>query len=308
MANKQSYYKFYNKNAATIIYLSKLFIRYPLNEKIPTFEQLTKDTKVARGTVQNSLYYLIKENAIKLKSRGYLGTYLLEKDIKRLVELANINYLMGCMTLPNSLLTKGLASGLKATLDNIYNIPINMAYMPDGAQRIDLLSKGRFDFTVVSKQCYLAAKNKDYNIESIIQFDDNSYSPSYSHVYNSNIKNIANARRIGIASNNSQQSLWVKDAYKDKDVEFIDVNYKDLIKALDDNIIDGTIVDCEEYSLNKDKYNIIDVKENNLLNSAVLVIDKSREELVDLLKEIINTSLVSQIQQDVNAGSLIPNY
>ena len=62
--------RLYNKNSSTVISLSKLFLSMDEGEKIPTFEELSKDMMVARGTIQNSMNLLIEDKVIELLPRG----------------------------------------------------------------------------------------------------------------------------------------------------------------------------------------------------------------------------------------------
>ena len=140
--------KLFNKNASTIICLSKLFLRMDEGEKVPTFEELSNEFSVARGTIQNSLKVLQDEGAIEILPRGRKGTYLIRKDIAKLIRLADIRSFLGAMSLPYSRTYEGLATGLIHTLVNEYQIPVNMSYMRDAAERIDEMLSGRVDLSL----------------------------------------------------------------------------------------------------------------------------------------------------------------
>ena len=141
--------KLFNKNSSTIIALSKLFLSMEIQDKVPTFEQLSKDLMVARGTIQNSIKILQDEKAIEILPRGRKGTFLVDKDIEKLIYYANIRNLLGAMSLPYSKIYEGLATGLISSLKNKYQIPVNMSYMRDATQRIDEMLDGRYDFIII---------------------------------------------------------------------------------------------------------------------------------------------------------------
>lgn len=143
--------RLYNKNSSTVISLSKLFLSMDEGEKIPTFEELSKDMMVARGTIQNSMNLLIEDKVIELLPRGRKGTFLIKKDIQKLIQYANIHNLLGAMSLPYSNVYEGLATGLKMSLKNKYHLPVNMTYMRDAAKRIEEMLEGRYDFVIISK-------------------------------------------------------------------------------------------------------------------------------------------------------------
>ena len=167
--------KLFNKNASTIICLSKLFLRMDEGEKIPTFEELSNEFSVARGTIQNSLKTLQDEGAIEILPRGRKGTYLIHKDIAKLIRLADIRSFLGAMSLPYSRTYEGLAAGLIHTLVNEDRIPVNMSYMRDAAERIDEMLSGRVDFVIVSKLSAGIAIEKGKAIEIVKDFGPRSY-------------------------------------------------------------------------------------------------------------------------------------
>ena len=56
--------------------LSNEFIQLDVDDRIPTVAFLSEKYETARGTVQSSLKLLQDYGAIKLESRGHLGTFI----------------------------------------------------------------------------------------------------------------------------------------------------------------------------------------------------------------------------------------
>ena len=82
--------------------LSNEFIQLDVDDRIPTVAFLSEKYETARGTVQSSLKLLQDYGAIKLESRGHLGTFITYIDYLKLLEVAGINSLVGVMPLPYS--------------------------------------------------------------------------------------------------------------------------------------------------------------------------------------------------------------
>ena len=104
---------------------------------------------LGRGTVQGALRLLEEMGAIRLESRGHLGTFLSRKDDQALWEIAGMSHVVGVMPLPYSRKYEGLATGLVEAFREI-NVPFNLAFMRGSTHRIDALQSGRYDFAVVS--------------------------------------------------------------------------------------------------------------------------------------------------------------
>ena len=65
----------YSKNGLSTMALAKLFLGLKEGEKIPTVTELNDKIDLARGTIQNSIKMLQSQGAIRLESRGHLGTF-----------------------------------------------------------------------------------------------------------------------------------------------------------------------------------------------------------------------------------------
>ena len=99
------------KNGIATLMMAKQFLTYSVGDRVPTVTEFSEDLKISRGTVQNSLKLLTDNKAIKCESKGHLGTYLLSKNLKILLEFANITSITGAMPLPYSKKYEGLATG-----------------------------------------------------------------------------------------------------------------------------------------------------------------------------------------------------
>ena len=143
--------KLLSKNGLSTMALAKEFMSCDIGSKIPTVSELNEKIGLARGTIQNSIKFLQDNGAIKLESKGHLGTYLISKNTLILLAFAGITSIVGVMPLPYSKKYEGLATGLIVTMENQYSIPASMAYMRGAENRIAMLLAERYDFAIVSK-------------------------------------------------------------------------------------------------------------------------------------------------------------
>ena len=90
-----------SKNGLAVLSLAKAFLRYRVGDRTPTVTELSERLNISRGTAQSALKTLQNNNAIHIVSKGHLGSYVIEKNDKILLELAGINLLVGAMPLPD---------------------------------------------------------------------------------------------------------------------------------------------------------------------------------------------------------------
>ncbi|MBE6108747.1 MAG: GntR family transcriptional regulator [Erysipelotrichaceae bacterium] len=301
--------KLFNKNASTIICLSKLFLRMDEGEKVPTFEELSNEFSVARGTIQNSLKVLQDEGAIEILPRGRKGTYLIRKDIAKLIRLADIRSFLGAMSLPYSRTYEGLATGLIHTLVNEYQIPVNMSYMRDAAERIDEMLSGRVDFVIVSKLSAGIAIEKGKAIEIVKDFGPRSYLSYHVIVFGNPLKReIEDGMIVGLAKNAFSQNERVRRMCEGKNVTFKEVDYDQMLSKIKHNEIHATVWNRDEINDALIQINMVPIYSDEESTEAVLVVDQRRPELIKLFEELVDVQQVTEIQHQVIEGKMSPKY
>lgn len=300
----------YNKNVSTTIYLAKQFMLMETGNRVPTFETLAKEIDVARGTVQNSMKVLQDAKAVKLSAKGHLGTFLIRKNIKKLLKYADIRFLLGAMPLPYTKIYEGLASGLIENLQNKFKIGVNMAYMRDALNRIDMLLKGRCDFVICSKTSAKIAIANKKEVVIAIDFGDKSYLNAYGIVFaDRKMNKLKPGMRVGIENVKNSRYYETLDACNGVDVEFIPLDYAQIIPELKKNNIDAAVWNKDEIENKMVLNNFIPIDPGDEdITSAVILVQKSQPELVKLLEQLIDIDEVRRIQDEVINEVRIPKY
>ncbi len=303
------HHSLYNKNAQCIIHLSRLFLRMELQAKIPTFDELSREIGVARGTVQNSMRELQEQNAIHVHPRGYLGSFLVYKNIPTLLLTANIQSFLGAMSLPYSKIYEGLATGLILSMKKTYNIPINIAYMKDAVTRINSMLEGHVDFVVLSRNSAKKAIKKGLPLTIAIDFGIGSYLSAYLMVFaNAKNKCIEDGMKVGIAYDSKTHVFWTNRSCLGKKVTFIEMNFDAILPALKENKIDVALYHKDNVNTPSLQMNSFSIDEGHDDSAAVLLVDSRRPELIQIFKEIIDVQLVCDTQKKVVNGDLAPQY
>lgn len=301
--------KLMSKNGLACIKLAKNLIKIPIGGRLPTVNDLSAENEIPVGTVHNALKTLIDSDAIKIVSKGHMGSYLVDKDIKKLLHLIGVRYLFGAMPLPYTRRYEGLASGLISQMENSYDIPVNLAYMRGSKTRIVMLTSGRYDFAIVSK---VAAEEyiKQYNDVSIV-IDFGPYSYTSQHVimfHDKNIKEIKDGMKIGVDRSSIDQLKMTERACEGKNVEFVEVQYSRIIENVIDGSIDATVMNIDEAIDKKMDVNYVPIDVGLENTTAVLVVDSNRSEIIDLINAILDKKQVLAIQKHVLDGKIQPSY
>ena len=301
--------RLYNKNSSTVISLSKLFLSMDEGEKIPTFEELSKDMMVARGTIKNSMNLLIEDKVIELLPRGRKGTFLIKKDIQKLIQYANIHNLLGAMSLPYSKVYEGLATGLKMSLKNKYHVPVNMTYMRDATNRIEEMLEGRYDFVIISKLSAEIAIKRDKPITIVKDFGPKTYLSSHVIVFSKGeYTKIEDGMIVGLAKGANSQNLWTKRTCGNRNVTYVEADYNKILELVKNKEIDATVWNRDEINDALFQLTTVPIYSDEESTNAVLAVDENRQELIKLIDEIVDVKTVTDIQKQVIDGNILPKY
>ncbi|KAF0222936.1 MAG: hypothetical protein FD133_1321 [Erysipelotrichaceae bacterium] len=299
-----------NKNGIVSMTLAKIIIQLKVGDRIPTFSELSEQTNVARGTLQNAMKLLQTTNAVTLESRGHLGTFLMDRNMKLLLEFANIFSLVGVMPLPYSNHLKGLATGIISAMENEYDIPVNMAYMRGARKRLSLMMEGRYDFTLASKLAVNDSIQQGTQLQIIKEFGPKTYLSNHVIVFgDANTNSIEDGMRIGIDNDSTDQANLTYHITKDHKVRYVNLNYNQILNKLSNGEIDAAVWNEDEI---KESYPNIHYKQIEGIDEndtvAVIVANKNTTELCTLLTQLIDVDTVLSIQHLVDHGKMIPRY
>ena len=298
-----------SKNGLACMNLAKSLIKIPIGGRIPRVSELSQESGSSIGTTHNALKILVKNKAVDIVSKGHMGSYLVNKDIKKLLSFMGIQYLFGAMPLPYTKRYEGLSSGLISQVENTYNIPVNLAYMRGSKMRIAMLTSGRYDFAIVSKIAAQEYISKMDDIEIIIDFGPYSYTSEHVIMFHDkNIKEIKDGMKIGIDRSSIDQLELTRLACEDKKVNYIEVQYSRIVENVIDGSIDATVMNIDEVIDKKINVNYIPINMGVDNTTAVLIACKKCPEIIELIKNILVKEQVLLIQKQILEGKMQPSY
>ena len=291
--------------------LANMMLSIQQGERIPTVQEFSVKIGLARGTIQNALKFLIDQNAIELESRGHLGTFLKKKNMRALFGFAGIDSIVGVMPLPYSKRYEGLATGLITGLENQYDIPMSLAYMRGAQNRIAMLMDGRYDFAIVSQYAAQGIiKNDKAKIRIVKSFGRQSYLANHILLlHDKNANGIRDGMRIGVDKDSVDQMKLTEKVCKDYTVEFVPMNYNNVIDFVVKGKVDAAIWNEDELQDKALDINYIEVNSDHQSDTeAVLVVKRENETMFRLLDEIISVETVLDTQRLVMEDKISPSY
>ncbi len=301
----------FNKNGLTITTLAKILMPYQIGDQIPTISALEQSVQVARGTIQNSLRVIEQSGALKLESRGVLGSFVVHKDLVLLMQLADMTSLVGVMPLPYSKRYEGLATGLIESVEKRFDVPISLAFMNGAKKRIDTMLSGRYDFTVTSKFAAKQAIAQGERIMIVKSFGAKSYLGSHQIVFSKKgKKKLEDGMRIGIDEASLDQEIITKRVCVGYHVILVPLAYHQIIDKLLVGDIDAAVWNGDEVRIQVEDLHVlpidgIDEQDDTI---AVVIIDEKRQELAFLLGELLDVKTTLDIQDEVMCGKRMPKY
>ncbi|UFU00240.1 transcriptional regulator [Radiobacillus kanasensis] len=305
--------KFYSKNGLTAKYIAKELLDVEVGEKIPRVTDYSEKLSIGRGTVQIALELLEELKAIRLEARGHLGTFLMDKDIELLQEIAGISPLVGSMPLPYSRKYEGLATGMVGAFEEMGK-KLNMSYMRGGLNRLEAVRTKRSDFAIVSMMTADNSLSKYPNLKIMKKLGENSYVSSHKiFLADVNETVVRSGMTVGVDMDSLDQKELTFSEFEGMDVTYVHINYMQLYDMLDSKKIDAAVWSLDDKRITKTFPSINfqsskAIKISKDTSEAVIVIDREREEEISEKWGSVEIEKILVFQQEVESGKRIPKY
>ena len=307
MKNTRKENKEMNKKEQAMLSIAREIVFSEAGERISSIIEYSQKYNISVGLIQKALMSLQEEGALEIERRGVLGSYIKKINNEILMEKSVFGSLVGVMPLPYSKRYEGLATGIKNNFEN-YKMNFYFAYMSGSEVRLNLLRKGIYDFAIVSRLSYEIEKEKCDDIEVIFGFGEKSYVSRHVLLKATGIGKI---RKIGVDKNSEDQKYMTRECITSKDYEYIEINYNETLKLLENNIVDAIIWNYDEIEEKQIKIDYEELPNKEVLNKAneaVLVIKKQNQMLRKLTEKIINVEYIGEIQKKVLENKMLPAY
>lgn len=302
-----------SQQGKVVIAISKIFLNCKPGDKIERYQDYAARFQVGVGTVQAALKYLQDVEAINLSSKGHLGTFIADINYPQLCALAGQDVIVGGMPLPYSRRYEGLATGLNKAFSDA-NLGINLLFCRGSMNRIKTLVQGRYDFILLSKYACDSAIARGWKIKSIFELGVETYVGRHELFLRDSTKSfIEDGMKIGIDPDSIDQINLCKEITKDMKVEFVEISYMNFRTAMQENQIDATIWNTDDFAIDGLPFKIIPLEKNVITRNfdntvAVIAVKEDHQSLIHTLQSSIDVNQILDVQQKVMRKEILPMY
>ena len=299
------------QNGECIIFLSRYLLGLEEGDRLLLKKELAHISKTGVGTVQNALKKLEDLGAVKLVSRGHLGTFVEKLDKKLLWKHSMYSYVRGTMPLPYSSVLVGMATGIHNSFPEEGPM-LRMSYIRGGRVRIQNLMDGLDDFTVCSLYSARNALKKYRDIRVFMEFDDNTYMGKPALLLRKGVR-LSDGIRIGIDKSSYDQELITRSVCRNYQVEFVKIQYNNLFYMMKHGDIDGGVWSLLDIGISEFDGTIEPLR-GNLVESgqgagqAVILTSERSLPKMELVRFLLDKEKIEKTQRDVMDNKEIPNY
>lgn len=301
----------YQKIGVVIGRLAQELLTKDVGERILPISEYQEKFQVSRGTIQNALNYLKESNAIKLKSRGHMGTFIEYVDYIKLQKHCLKKEILGIMPLPYSQSYEGMAT---AFYEELKDFDFNMAYIRSAEARIRLVLSGVYDFAVCSQYAAEQAIKDGSEIRIVNNFGPGSYLSAHVLILrNPASMEIEDGMRVAYDPTSFDQKEITESLVKGKkNIKFVEMRSHQTVGAIQAGDIDAGVWNYDEIleSGNTDIH-YVTIHNNSYgqkFSSAVLVASDKAASFTEFLQKFIDRERIIKIQNEVKTGGRKPNF
>jgi len=305
--------QFLSKQGEVIIQLAKMLLKMKAGDRLPSNQSMSKNLNAGIGTIQAALGFFEENGHVQFTSHGHKGTVIDSINYVKLFKCNNVPWVFGNMPLPYSTILEGLATGLYGNFET-HDLLLKMSYIRGSMVRISRLLDGDMDFVTCSDMAAEIAIKKYPQLEVICKLGKNSYVGRSGIIFSDkNHKEIEDNMKIGVDEDSFDHVYLNQIIGKGHKVEFLRLKYTEIFTKLKNRDIDATV-----WSFNRIQdsglENCVFVPNDECLVNAMtsaqeaVIVVKKDSYANNLIRSIIDSEKIKQIQKEVIEREIIPSY
>lgn len=285
---------------------------------LQTGDQLLSTRKLARlydaslGSISTAINNIEESGAVTISRRGHLGSFLEEKSIKMLWDIAGNSPMVIGLTLPSFRKCEGLATALYSLLNGA-GIETYLTFMRGSTNRINALRGGRCSAIVMSR---LAADELgDGGEEVVLELPPSSFTGEHRVFYRSSSDGSSQPWKVGIDYESLDIRLLTEMEFAGSNVEFQSMTFTQIDLHLEDSPVDAAITTSDFMDRLASKGIMsrpLSAKARALVgdraSSAAIVVSTKSPATKIVLQELLDPQEILTIQQEVVEGRMVPRY
>lgn len=294
-------------------------------ERLPTIEEYCGIFDCSRGVIQKALATLQDSGAAELDIQGKRGTFLKSKDEAGLFKSAGLKFITGSMPAPLNIHLAGLASGICQAMGQC-PVPFTFAFVQGGKNRVDALSRGVYDFVVVTESTARISVAENPHLEIAFPLAESEYSQPYMLYLNRpGLFELEPGMSIAADPTSTDQWELTRLLCKDKQVELVERPYLSASIAFLSGEVDAVIYRGDldialndlyplpftmEKRISNKEVSVVPISPIKLNNMQLPVVMANRKKygMAGVIKRYLKSDLVAHIQRQVIGMQMAPRF
>jgi hypothetical protein len=279
--------------------------------RIPTIRQLARDHGSSLASVHAAIGRLEETGAIRIETRGRLGAVLVERSVARLWAVAENGPLVISLPLASSPRYEALATAIKQLL-TASGLEVFLIFVRGSRQRLQAVRERRCHLTVMSS--FAAGELCGPEDSVVVELAPDSYNTGH-RVFYSAANPDPHPLRVIVDRHSADQQLLTALEFTGPDITLVPAMPAQIARLLANRQADAAVWTVDEMQVGRPE-GILDrplspavrTQIGDRMTRAVLVGRAVDAEVLRAVTTPIRRSAVAEIQADVLAGRVVPEY
>jgi len=279
--------------------------------RLPTIRDLARDHHSSLASIHVAMGRLEEAGGIVVETRGRLGAFLVDRSIGRLWAIAESGPLVIALPLASSPRYEALATAIKQLLTNA-GLEVFLIFVRGSRQRLQAVRDGRCHLTVMSS--FAASELCGPEDALVLELAPDSYNTGH-RVFYAAAEPDPHPLRVIVDRHSADQQLLTALEFNGADVTLVPAMPAQISRLLANGQADAAVWTVDEMQVGRPE-GILDrplspaVREQigDRMTRAVLVGRALDASVMRAVTAPIESAAIAQIQLDVLAGRVVPEY
>jgi hypothetical protein len=292
--------------------LARLFLTAPEPPaRLPTIRDLAHDHRSSLSSIHAAIGRLEEADAVTIETRGRLGAFMVDRSVGRLWAIATNGPLVISLPLASSPRYEALATAIKQLL-TVAGLEVFLIFVRGSRQRLQAVREGRCHLTAMSS--FAATELCGPEDSVVVELGPDSYNTGHRVFYTPAYPD-PHPLRVIVDRHSADQQLLTALEFKGPDVTLIPAMPAQIARLLANNQADAAVWTVDEMQVRRPE-GILDrplrpevrAKIGDRMTRAVLVGRSADAAPLRAVAAPIQPEAVAQIEADVLAGRIVPEY
>lgn len=279
--------------------------------RLPTVRDLARDHRSSLASIHAAMGRLEEAGAIKIETRGRLGAFLVERSVGRLWATAENGPLVIGLPLASSARYEALATAIKQLLTTA-GLEVFLIFVRGSRQRLQAVRERRCHLTAMSSFAASELCGPDDSV--VVELAPDSYNTGHRVFYSAGNPD-PHPVRVIVDRHSADQQLLTALEFTGADVILVPAMPAQITRLLTNGQADAAVWTIDEMQVRRPE-GILDRpltaavrdKIGDRMTRAVLVGRAVDAAIMRAVTAPIQSAEVAQIQLDVLAGRVVPEY